>query len=1417
MILLGCSQVKLQTVHAVLDTGAGPNLVREELLPKEWRRYAPKITKLPRIRDANNRRLTVEGILPMVIDLGGQRLHASFLVCKDLAVPAILGCAFIQRFVEAILPQENKVVLKYGGAVAIQSRKQKTVASINAPDTVADHPCPWKKRDMLRAGRIKLTRSVVIPPYSEAPIYVRCARTGILQVTPAERLMCKLKVSVPHGIIDAPYEASFVMKIANFSKKKVRLRKGVIVGLAEERPKFVICPLQREGPPAANSRAPSHEPWIGDVNLDHLGANLRDKVVALLRKYASVCDGTLGTIKGASHRIEIVPGAKPIYQQPYRCGIERRKAEEAEVQRMLQARVITPSNAEWASPVILVPKPDGSLRFCVDYRKLNSITVRDSYPMPRMDECIDSLGSATVFSTLDCNSGYWQLPVAKEDQDKTTFTCHAGSYKFLRLPFGLRNAPATFQRAMDIILSKVRWKYVLVYLDDIIVFSDSDQKHLRHLENVLKMLREAGATLRLSKCDFFKREVKYLGHIVRPGKLAIYGKNLEAITKVLHPKNKTQMRSFLGMCNVYRRFVKGYTRIARPLTLKTCKDQPESWDTLSDEEAQAFKQLKRNLVTAPILALPREGFAYTLDTDASEYQLGCCLLQEQPDGALHPIGYWSRSLTAAEKNYSSTEKECLAIVWAVQHLRPYLEGAKFTIRTDHDALKWLLNLRDPRGRLARWSLRLQEYDYDIVYKPGKTHALADGPSRLLTKGLDKSHFDDEIPCLPRYSKALLKAEANDTERSVWADPQTVVDTVLLTRRDRLRSPISIDEMLSEQAADEYCQWARRQMDCHTQGTSPFAINQHGVLTRKSKLDNSLQVVVPLSLRKRLLEIAHCAPTSGHPGRAKLYQTMRRGFYWPSMTVDIHHMVTNCTACAKNRMKEQRNVYPMRLFPATKPLEYVAMDILGPLPRTRHGMRFILVVTDRFTKLTKTEPLRTITSLAVAKAFCKAWVFNYGTPKVLLTDNGTQFTATFFRCVCRILGIHKAFTTEYHPQTNGQAERFNRTIIAAIRNYVSDSQRDWDEWLGPLTYAYNTQVHRSTGTTPFDLVLSRHPPPLFVEQDMLEHRPHEHARDRRARLSQAKLEFLHRLSDVMAKARTNLAKTQRRYKKNFDARIRARLKDLQPGSFVYREVPVHPEGVNPKLASPVDGPFRVIANDWPTIVIDDHGRAVRVNANRLVKAPTPIDNRLSESASLPEDAANGGEDGDVDGEDAIGFPQRDANRPSASQPPTSEATADLFQPPPDQVAPPATDARPATQQPVIPQDVASPSATASGLFRPSAGCPPLALPSRDSSPSTSASHHKVASQSPDKAQSQSEDIRERRKPNREFRRQSRRKAAHDQRRYEIGGLVDAGIDDNGNELYKVRWAGYGPADDTWEPASNLPSALVREYKRTHVLG
>mgnify|MGYP003411260331 FL=1 len=329
---------------------------------------------------------------------------------------------------------------------------------------------------------------------------------------------------------------------------------------------------------------------------------------------------------------------------------------------MLDAGVIEPATSEWASPVVLITKKDGSVRFCVDYRKLNALTVKDTYPLPRMDECLDSLGDAFLFTTLDCNSRYWQIQVTDEDKDKTAFVTHCGVHRFKRMPFGLCNAPATFQRALDMLLAKVKWNFALVYLDDVIIYSHSLKDHLVHVDYVLSLLRNAGISLKLQKCNFFQPRVDYLGHVVTPGKLSVAEKNIETIRQAKHPQNRTELRSFLGMCNVYRKFVPHFAKKAAPLTELLKKGQPIELDALSKDQVQSFNELRTALTNAPILNLPREGGKFTLDVDASEYQLGACLLQEQKDGKLAPCGYYSRTLNPAERNYSAVEKECLAVV-----------------------------------------------------------------------------------------------------------------------------------------------------------------------------------------------------------------------------------------------------------------------------------------------------------------------------------------------------------------------------------------------------------------------------------------------------------------------------------------------------------------------------------------------------------------------------------------------------------------------------------------------------------------------------------------------------------------------------------------------------------------------------------
>jgi len=364
----------------------------------------------------------------------------------------------------------------------------------------------------------------------------------------------------------------------------------------------------------------------------------------------------LGEIKATTHHIQLKPDAKPVYSAPCRAGPHRRPEIEKQVKKMLDLGAIEPSDAERSFPVVVVRKPGGHFRFCVEYRRLNESTVKDVYPIPRMEDCLESLGDATVFSTLDCNAGYWQIPVDAENRDKTTFTSHTGLLRILRLPFGLVNAPASFQRALDIILSGLRWQTCLVYLDDVIVFSRTVDEHIRHLREVLLLLEKAGVSLKPSKCHLFQQEVEYLGSVVRPGQLPVNQNNIKILAQALPPRNQTELKSFPGMCNVYRRFIKAYAHIAKLLTKLTSTKLPHVLPLLDAAQLAAFEYLKERLTSTPILALPRREGLFILDTDACAVQVGCTLLQQQPDKSILPVGYYSRGLIPAEQNYSTPRR-----------------------------------------------------------------------------------------------------------------------------------------------------------------------------------------------------------------------------------------------------------------------------------------------------------------------------------------------------------------------------------------------------------------------------------------------------------------------------------------------------------------------------------------------------------------------------------------------------------------------------------------------------------------------------------------------------------------------------------------------------------------------------------------
>jgi transposase InsO family protein len=1129
--------------RAVLDTGAAPVVIRRSVVPEGTPIH--KLTDPPLLIDAQRKAISIAGVVQGTVRMGRGDYQVHALVADELSVDLLLGTQFIDSYIQLINPRRRVVLMDKGDEVALVDVAFK------------------------RSERVIVAETIHIPPKSEAVVPVRSDAKGLCLVTS----MYRKRAAVTNGLHELEDGATFLTKIGNFSDQAVTLTSGMVIARAAPHEENLIFNVELE------ETDDKPDGWRQELDLSGLTGEQKRDVRETLERHAHLWDqNRLGVIQGTQHRIETT--GNPVFQHPYRAGPAAREAEKVEVDRMLKLGVIEPSHAEWASPVVLIPKQDGSTRFCIDYRRLNSLTARDVYPLPRMDECLDSLGDAEYFTTLDANTGFWQIEVSPKDRDKTTFSCHVGMYRFLRMPFGLVNAPATFQRAMDIILSGVRWEFVIVYLDDIIIFSNSFEEHLKHIDLVLQKLSEAGATLKFPKCHFFRKAVDYLGHRLLPHKLQVLEKNVEAIAKAEPPTTKTQVRSFLGLCGVYRRFVPGYAALAKPLTMLTKKGWPELFK-LSDEQRRAFDSLKHHLLTPPTLSLPRAGRPYAIDTDASDGQIGCVLQQKDDEGQYHPLGYWSRQLNAAERNYSATEKEALAIVWAVTHLRPYLERTHFVVRTDHSSLQWLLSIAGENPRLVRWRLRLAEFSFDIRYKPGRVNQAADALSRMPTAGGDESPLDLEVPCLAIGSPIAV--------RSSIAVPKAGP-----TLEEAPLAPLKLTEIISEQATDDLCRILSEK------GT--VTEDLRGVLCRISPLDGSSQMLIPETLRERLMALFHLPRVAGHTGFSKMYQQMRQLFYWPRMAADITCYVSRCPSCVKKSLKVSRKTTRLTLFPPTAPMEFIAMDIMGPLTTTERGNRFLLVVTDRFTKLTRAYPLASMTADVVARTFFEGWVAaGYGIPHVLLTDNGTQFVSKFFQTFCRLLGIKQVHTSAYRPSTNGQTERFNRTIANFMTAYVSEHQRDWDELAAVATYSYNSKPHSSTGFSPFELVTS-------IPQDSI--LPQVEIPTRQSHRTKARIrdEFLATVGESCALARENLATRQLRYKKAYDAHVRELSTDLTVGDLAYVKTFVAPKELSKKLIFPAVGPFVVtrVGKDRHTFKVQTSDGEVTVSADRIRKCPNPSD-------------------------------------------------------------------------------------------------------------------------------------------------------------------------------------------------------------------
>ena len=845
----------------------------------------------------------------------------------------------------------------------------------------------------------------------------------------------------------------------------------------------------------------------------------------LVKEKLSQMGSGLGLCKVAEHVIEVEPGTKPIKQRYYPVSPFKQKIIDEELKNMLEEGVIEPSKSAWSSPVCLVRKKDDSYRFCIDFRLLNACTKKDAYPIPYISAILDRLRDAKYLSSIDIKSAFWTVPLSESSREYTAFTVPGrGLFQFRRMPFGLTNSPATWQRIVDTVLGADLQPSVMVYLDDIILISQDFDEHLRLLELVFDRLHEAGLIVSVDKCQFCRPELKYLGYVVDRQGLRPDAEKVEAIVNIPPPKNVTEIRRFVGTASWYRRFVPNFSATIAPLTNLTKKNVRWSWTPECD---RAFKAIKESLVSAPILTCPDFSRPFVLQTDASHFGIGSVLTQTFEDGE-KVICYLSRSLTKQEMKLTVTEKECLAVIWSVEKLRHYLEGVHFTVITDHHSLLWLHRLKDPQGRLARWALRLQPYDFTLVHRPGKDHIVADFLSRSVPVSVDavnaKNNDDIDVSLSPTsdkwYNNMFVRLEQQPNKFPSWRVENNLLYKYVKASVPDLATPSS-----------------------------------------------SWKIVVPKDKRHEILTRCHDVPASGHVGIFKTFWKVCQRYYWPKMRTDVSKYVKACKVCAQHKVEQKPPAGLMGDRPnINQPWQCISLDYIGPFPRSRAGNSYVLVVNDYFTKFTMLFPSRSATAKSLSKQVEEGIFLMFGSPQFLMCDNGAQMKSKEFQGLCQRYKTKIFYTASYHPQAD-PTERANRVVKTMLRSYIQNgNQRTWDENLAAIGCAMRTSRHETTGYTPYFLNFGREH--KLYGQDYAEEVPHVNL-DPKEYVKKRQTAFLKLYQEVQAKIKSSRVRNQHRYN------LRRRPVEYVPGQEVWRKNKSLSDALkyySAKLAPAFVGPF-----------------------------------------------------------------------------------------------------------------------------------------------------------------------------------------------------------------------------------------------------
>ena len=761
------------------------------------------------------------------------------------------------------------------------------------------------------------------------------------------------------------------------------------------------------------------------------------------------------------HEIKIEPGKTPGKKPIYPLSAEKLEALRAYLDENTKKGFIRESQSPAGYPILFVKKKDGSLRLCVDYRELNNITVKNSYPLPLIGELQDRFQGAQLFTKFDIPGAYNQIRIKAGDEWKTAFRTRYGHYEYLVMPFGLTNAPATFQAFINNVLREYLDDFCTVYLDDIVVYSKTLEEHVEHVKRVLRALKAANLKVKRSKTEFHVRRIEFLGFIVTPGSIRMDPQKVKAVQEWPVPRTVKDIQSFLGFANFYRKFIAGYSALAAPLSDLTKKDRTFEWTEAAEK---SFQKLKQRFMDEPILAMFDPQKKVVVETDASDLAIGAVLSQPDDRTRLHPIAFHSRKMTGAELNYDVHDKELLAIVESFKIWKVYLEGAKHEVQvfTDHKNLMSFTTTKVLNRRQVRWSEELSSYNFRIQYRKGSENGRADALSR-------RSDYFQEGKDWTAKAILMLDGQGhiryNKNNHAIRASREWFSQRKEIAATYRIDDEDMTNQLLKATQEDEF---ARGIME---------SIKKNSPTEGFHKQDELLlfqgRVYIPTKLRKQFLELCHSDPMSGHFGRGKALQRLKERYYFPKMRKEMNDFIDQCDLC--HRTKHDRHRPYGELAPPSTPdraWKSIAMDWIVKLPPSKdpiNGVEYdsVFVVVERLTGYGTFIPYKEASNAEVlAHTFLKEIVAHHGMPEEIISDRDRLVTSKFWSSLVAQLGVKSKLSSAYHPQTDGKTERLNQTLEQYLRCYVNYKQDNWVQWLPVAMLAYNSSFSEVIGMSPF---------------------------------------------------------------------------------------------------------------------------------------------------------------------------------------------------------------------------------------------------------------------------------------------------------------------------------------------------------------